>query len=221
MRQVALRANCLSGALPASLETNYADATLVAGDFKSANFPFTSFKDSLRSTENEIATAVANNKDHPWSSLIADITSALASGASIPSTGAGGAPIIGEYRGVIDGTDSKRLSDDMNLDEIRRLIDNPNGWRKISPYQYQFDPPRIFHTQSTVKIVVCVWSPDTCDASIAANNDLLFPDAEGAYVAGVGDKMHNLSQEFASLAASFASEYQAWLTAISAGKTKP
>lgn len=221
MRQCALRGNCLAGPLPASLETNYADAALVAGDFKSANFPFTSFKDLLRVTEGEIVMAVANNKDQVLRSVLADQTSALASGATIPSVGASGAPVVGVYGGVVDATNGRPLTDEFTLEEIRALIDNPSGWRKIRPYQFAFSLPKIFHTETTVKIDVCVWDPDDCDTAIAANDDLLFPDCEGAYVSGLGSKMNNLDPQFASLAASFAPEYTAWLTALAEGKTKP
>jgi len=221
MRQVALRGNCLAGPLAASLETNYADATLVAGDFKSTNFPFSSFKDLLRVTENEIALAIGNNEDHVWRSILADQTAALASGDTIPSVGASGAPIIGVVSGVTDGSDGKRLTSDFSLGEIRALIDNPNGWRKINPYQFVLDFPQVYHTSTTVLLDVTVWDPDDCDTAIAANADLLFPDAEGAYVSGLGSKMNNLDGQFAALAASFAPEYTAWLTALSGGKTKP
>ena len=221
IRQIALRCNALTGSLAASLETNYADATLVAGDFKSTNFPFTSFKDSLRVTENEIALAVANNIKHPWRTILADQTTALSSGDNIPATGASGAPVIGEYGGVVDGTNGKPLSSDFTLAEIRALIDNPGTWRKIRPYQFIYDLPQIYHTEVTVKVDVEVWDPDDCDTDIAANADLLFPDAEGAYFSGLGSKLGNLDPQFAALAGTFAPEYTAWLTALSAGKTKP
>lgn len=221
MRQVALRANALAGPLPASLETNYADATLVAGDFKSANFPFTSMKDSLRVTENEIVLAVANNEKQTLRSVLADQTAALTYGADIPSVGASGAPIAGVYGGVTDASNGKVLTSNFSLSEIQRLVDNPNSWRKIDLYEFAINYPQIYHTRTTVKIDVCVWDPDDCDTAIAANSDLLFPDCEGAYVAGLGSKMNNLDAQFAALAASFAPEYTAWLTALSGGKTKP
>lgn len=221
MRQVALRGNCLAGPLAASLEANYADASLIAGDFKSTNFPFTSFKDLLRVTENEIVLAVANNKDQLLRSVLADQTAALSSGDTIPSVGASGAPIVGVYGGVTDGSNGKILTNDFSLDEIRALVDNPNGWRKIRPYQFQWSLPQILHTEVTVLIDVCVWDPDDCDTAISANDELLFPDCEGAYASGLGSKMNNLDAQFAALAASFGPEYTAWLTALSGGKTKP
>lgn len=221
LRQVALRCNALTGALAASLETNYADATLVAGDFKSTNFPFTAMKDSLRVTENEIVLAVANNEKQPLRSVLADQTTALAHGADIPAVGASGAPVVGVYGGVTDGSSGVPLTSEFSLSEIQRLVDNPGTWRKIGSYQYVISYPQIYHTRTNVKIDVCVWDPDDCDTAIAANSDLLFPDCEGAYVAGLGSKMHNLSSEFAALAQTFAPEYTAWLTALTGGKTTP
>lgn len=221
MRQCALRGNCLAGPLPASLETNYADATLVAGDFKSANFPFTSFKDMLRVTENEIALAVGNNDRHPWRSILADETAAILPGGQIPAVGSSGAPIIGVYGGVNDASNGKPLESNFTFGEIRALNDNPGTWRKLDTYEFAIIYPQIQHTRTSVTIDVTVWDPDDCDAAIAANDSLLFPDAEGAYVSGLGSKMNNLDAQFAALADSFAPEYTAWLTALSGGKTKP
>lgn len=218
---VALRANALKGSLADSLATRYETMTLAQTDFKSANFPFAAMKDSLRVTENEIVLAVANNEKQALRSVLNDQTSALASGADIPSVGASGAPIVGVYEGVTDASSGVPLTSEFSLSEIQRLVDNPGSWRKIGIYQFVINYPQIYHTRTSVKIDVCVWDPDDCDTAIAANSDLLFPGCEGAYVAGLGSKMNNLDGQFAALAASFAPEYTAWLTALSGGKTKP
>lgn len=220
IRQVALRGNMLTGPVASSLATTYDTVPLTQALFKSANFTFTSMKDFLRVTENEIALAVSNNENHVWRAILSDQTAALASGATIPSVGASGVAIIGVPSGVSDATNGKRLTNDFTLDEIRAMNDNPNGWRKIDPYQFAFDYPQIYHTRTNVKIDVCVWDADDASADIDANETLLFPEAEGAYVSGLGSKIGNLDPQFASLAAGFVPEYTAWLTALSEGKTK-
>ena len=219
--QVALRYNALAGAQMVDLEASYNTTPLTATQFKTTNFPFSAMKRSLRVTEGEIALAVANNKEHEWRPIIADQTTALASGASIPAVGASGAPILGVIGGVTDSSDNTPLTSDFTLAEIQALLNNPNGWRKINPYQFVINRPQIYHTVTTALVDVCVWDSDDADTAIAANGELLFPDAEGAYVSGLGSKMHNLDARFTSLSASFAEEYKAWLTAIAGGRTNP
>lgn len=173
-------------------------------------------------TENEIALAVANNENHPWRVILNDGTNAIGSGSSIPAVGISGIPVIGVISGVVDASDSKRLTNDVTLDEMRALLANPNTWRKINPYQYVIDYPQIYHT-STAGVVVglCVWDAVDAAADIDANEVPLFPNAEGAYVSGLGSKMTNMDQQFAGLAASFVPEYTAWLAAFAEGKTTP
>lgn len=219
--QVALKGNMLSGPVAASLATSYETLPLTQANFKSTNFSFQSMKDYLRVTENEIALAVANNEKHPWRSILADQTTALASGATIPAVGASGLPIIGLYGGVNDATNGKPLESNYTFGEIRALIDNPGSWRKLNVYEFAMIHPQIQHTRTTVKVDVCVWDSVDCGADIDADEALLFPEAEGAYVSGLGSKMGNLDPQFAALAGTFAPEFTAWLTALSAGDVKP
>lgn len=219
--QVALRFNALSGAQMTALEASYNTAPLTATQFKSTNFFLSATLDSSRVTENEIALAVSNNINHEWRPILADQVLNLASGASIPSVGGSGAAIIGKYGSVTEHGTGKPLTSDMTLDEIRSLIDNVNGWRKINPFQFVINLPQIYHTVTAIDLDVQVWDADDAEADIAANETLLFPDAEGAYFNGLASKMKNLDPKFTALADSFKEEYGAWLTAISGGKTKP
>lgn len=211
----------LAGPLPASLATTYATYPLTQASFKSANYSFVAMKDLLRVTENEIALCIGNNEKHLWRTILADETVAIVPGGTIPAVGASGAPVIGLPGGVNDASNGKPLENNFTFGEIRALNENPGSWRKIDVYEFDMIYPQIQHTRTSVKVDVCVWDPDDCDTAIAANDDLLFPDAEGAYVSGLGSKMGNLDPQFAALAATFAPEYTAWLTALSAGDTKP
>jgi hypothetical protein len=219
--QVALRSNALSGAQMTALEASYNTSPLTATQFKSANFFLSAMLDSARITENEIALAVSNNRDHTWRPILADQVLNLASGASIPAVGSSGVAIIGAYGSVTEHGTGKPLTSDMTLDEIRALIDNVNNWRKINPYQFVINLPQIYHTVTAVDLDVQVWDADDAETDIAANETLLFPDAEGAYFSGLATKLKNLDVRFVAFADSFKEEYAAWLTAISGGKTKP
>lgn len=148
------------------------------------------------SVEEELAIAVAMNKRHPWRKNISDVTASIANGGLIPQTGTAGAQIIGLYGQVTDASDGKPLSESFILEEIRRLVDNPNGWRVLPVYAFHIEPPRIFHTRPNVKIDVCVYDVAAQKIAIAANAITLFPDAEGAYVSALSAKMKDPTQKF-------------------------
>lgn len=148
------------------------------------------------SVEEELAIAVAMNPIHPWRKNISDVTANIANGALIPQTGSGGSEIIGNYGAVNDATDGKPLTESFMLEELRRLIDNPNGWRVIPVYAYTIVRPRIYHTRTNVKIDVCVYDVAAQKTAIANNSITLFPDAEGAYVTALAAKMKDPTSTF-------------------------
>ena len=148
------------------------------------------------SVEEELAIAVAMNPQHPWRKNISDVTAAITNGALIPQTGAAGAQIIGVYGQVLDFTDGKALTNSFTLDEIRRLVENPNTWRIVPVYAYHIFPPRIYHTRTSVKIDVCVYDVAAQKAAIVADAVTLFPDAEGAYITAVVAKLKDPSARF-------------------------
>lgn len=148
------------------------------------------------SVEEELAIAVAMNPVHPWRKNISDVTAAITNGALIPQTGAAGAQIIGVRGQVLDFTDGKALTDSFTLDEIRRMVENPNTWRVIPVYAYHIDLPRIYHTRTSVKIDVCVYDVVAQKAAIVADAVTIFPDAEGAYITAVVAKLKDPTTTF-------------------------
>ena len=144
------------------------------------------------SIEEDMAVEIATNPEHPMRANIADVTSALTSGALIPSTGSGtGRQIIGEYGIVRDGSDSKSLSKSFSLEAIRRLGENVNTWRKIPVYSYVIVKPRIFHTRTTVIIDVCVWDVAAQETAIAADT-VIFPKLGPAYISALVDRLRKI-----------------------------
>lgn len=137
----------------------------------------------------ELAQSVAADLQHPWRSILKDTTAALADGDEIPQTSTNDKQIIGLYGSVHDATDDMPLTEEFSLSELRRLVQNPNSWRKIGVYAYCIVKPRIFHTRTSVIIDVCVLDEAAVTAAIIADEVPLFPDAEGAYVSALVAKL--------------------------------
>ena len=144
----------------------------------------------------ELAKSVAMDLNHPWRSVLKDTTAALTNGAEIPQTSTNSKQIIGVYGAVRDGADSKFLTDVFTPSEIRKINENPGTFRKIPVYAYAIVKPRIFHTRTTVIIDVCVLDEAAVATAIAADQVPLFPDAEGAYVTALVDKLSNPNLRF-------------------------
>lgn len=174
LHNTALRMNALTGTTAALLETTYATGTLTAAEFKSADFPFSSFRDTILMAVAEYAEAIASVGNHPWRSNFAGVTSALADGVVVPATDSGGVKIIGVYGEVVDGTDGKPLSE-QPLEAVRRF--KAETWRVYPLYHYKFDGRRIFHTRSTVVIGVCIYDRGAQLTSWNAAGNMPLPDS--------------------------------------------
>lgn len=144
----------------------------------------------------ELAQSVAANLNHPWRSVIGSVTDTLADGALIPETDENDIPIIGLYGLVRDSEDGENLTDVFSASEIRRLNQNPGDWRKIPVYAFAIVKPRIYHTRTTVTIDVCVLDEAAIATAIAADQVPLFPDAEGAYVTALVNKLLTPAAKF-------------------------
>lgn len=144
----------------------------------------------------ELAIAVAMNPLHPWRVVLQDVTASIANGALIPQTSTNSKQIIGVHGIVKDASDSKALTENFAIDEIRALIENINTWRQTDVYAYRIIPPRIYHTRTNVVIDVCVYDVAAVRAAIVANTVPLFPDAEGAYVTALTAKLKDPGARF-------------------------
>lgn len=144
----------------------------------------------------ELAMAVALDLSHPWRAILKDVTASLASGDPIPQIGASGKQIIGVRGSVRDDSDGKPLTNSFTLAEIRRLNDNPGTMRKIPVYGFVIIEPRIYHTRPNVTIDICVFDEGAVATAIAANGVPIFPDAEGAYVTGLTEKLLSPTAKF-------------------------
>lgn len=155
LHSVMLRMNALKGSQAGPLETTYTTATLTSTNAKSADFPFSSFRDAILMAVGDFVGAIADTGNHPERSYFESSTAALASGAVLPITDAGGiSKILGVYGTVTDSISGIPLTE-QPLEVVRRTIQET--WRVYPLYFYKIDGGRIFHTRTSVVIRVCVY----------------------------------------------------------------
>lgn len=159
LHQVANRMNALVGSTVAQITITYDKVTLTAADFKSADWPFNSFRDTIIMAVADFSLAIADTKGHVWRRYLLNglsVTGDLANKAFIPTVDAANREIIGVPDVVFDSVDLTHL-EEVPLDVVRRL--NRETWRDESLYYYHIgDSLSIEHTRPNVKIVVCTYS---------------------------------------------------------------
>lgn len=198
--------------LPADIATNYANSAFT--DFETESFPLQSLYDNILGVEQEMAQAIAMNKDNTLRANIKD-TVAVAAGAEIPSFGSSSttAKIIGAWGQVRDADTLKLLVPGLREEEIRIMVDNPGGMFKTSFFGYALQPPRIYSTVAIMLIDCCVYDYDVRKAIIDAGGALLFPMAEHAYFDGLMRALKNEDVALTALSSQFEKPYAEWLVA--------
>lgn len=182
LHSVALRANALIGSQVAALEATYATATLTSSNFKSADFPFTSFRDAIIQAEQDFVSAVAFTGEHPWRRSIRGITTALTSPSVLPLTDSNTKPVIGIWGAVYDNSDGIHLVE-MPVDVITRRVRNAGSHYVTPVYYYKIDGNRIIHTRTSVILECCIYSRADQVTAYDAGNMLLPDPAESGIVA--------------------------------------
>lgn len=176
LHSVALRTNALVGSQVAELEATYSTAVLTSTNFKSANWPFSSFVDAILMAEEDFANAIPGN--HPWRTVSGyggTVTVPLASGATIPAVNAAGKQVVGPRGTIFDASDSTPLTE-MPLDVITRRVRNANSHYVTPVYFFNIQDQKIYHTRGTVLIEVCIYDRATQLAAFNANSAMLLPD---------------------------------------------
>lgn len=211
IRQAMIRLGAYQG-LPADIATNYANTAFT--DFETEVFPVQAMRDGLLGVEQEMAQAIAMNKDNVLRANIKD-TVAVAYGAEIPSVGSGSstAKIIGKWGQVRDADSGKLLVPGLREEEIRIMVDNPGGMFKTSFFGYALQPPRIYSTVANMLIDCCVYDYDARKTAIDANGALLFPFAQAAYFDGLMTTLKNEDATLTGLSSQFEKPYAEWLAA--------
>lgn len=218
----ALRVNALTGASATDLETSFTTRPLTTTQFQSTIFPFSAYITAILYAEQRLAQVIAETGNHPYRTYLQTQTSALATGANLPSTDSTGLPIIGIYGAVLDGSVTTISCTEGTLEQIRRynqLATAGSTLYLMSPYQYKIDGNTIEHTQTTVIIKVCTYDYATQLAAATADSVILLPDALGeAYVTGSLSYLLR-DDEWLSQGAVFRGMFEATLAGIRQGLT--
>lgn len=211
IQQAMIRIGAYKG-IPSEIVTNYANSGFT--DFETEVFPIQTMRDSLLGVEQEMAQAIAMNKDNTLRANIKD-TVAVAYGAEIPSVGSSSttAKIIGAWGQVRDADTLKLLVPGLREEEIRIMVDNPGGMFKTSFFGYALVPPRIYATVANMLIDCCVYDYDARKTVIDANGALLFPMAQNAYFDGLMCTLKNEDSTLTGLSSQFEKPYAEWLSA--------
>lgn len=207
LHDVGLRMSALAGTQLAGINASYDTGTLTSAQFKSVDWPFTSFRDAILMAEAQFAEVAAYCVDengignHSWRANMAGVTTVLGSGAVIPATDSTGVKIIGAYGEVIDGTDSRPLTR-QPLEDVRRIADE-STWRIYPIYGYNIVGRRLFHTRATAIIGVCVYNRTAQSTAFSANGAMLLPDTAEPGIAAMAISLMTRETAFAEQAANY------------------
>lgn len=217
-RQAALRINAITGALSATIESNYTTSPLTITQVVSPIFPLSAINDAVLDTEAALAKAIGETANSSLRQYLAGQTSSLANYASIPSTSSASKPIIGVWDAVIDASDSKVCSL-MPLDEVRRRAANANTQFVVEVYWFNLIGRQIVHTRTNVIIKCCVYSRSDQATILAANGNILLADElVSVYVDGAVSRLVR-DDEFMAQAQVYSARYDRVEAAIRGGST--
>jgi hypothetical protein len=174
LHDVGLRMNALVGTQVATLAASYNTAVLTAAQFKSADFPFNSFRDAILMAEGQFAWAISETGNSPLRGNISIPTGSMAHASQIPST-IGTVKRIGVLGNIRDADDNTPCTE-KPLDVILRRVRNANGHYVTPVYHYKIDSDRIFHTRTNVTADACIWSRTAQATIFDANGNMLLPD---------------------------------------------
>lgn len=218
LHDVAIRMRALVGTQVLNIATTYDTGTLTSAHFKSADWPFNSFRDAILMAEAELAAAIAMTGNHPWRAYYAGITNTLTNGAQLPSTDSLNAPIIGVWGTVYDANSTARPCTEQPLEVIRR-INQETDWRRYPLYYFKIDGQLIFHTvPAGVKIDVCAYNRATRLAAWPAGN-ISLPDVLEATLVARAISLMTKDNAFVEQAKIYRDYSDVAITAIRSGLT--
>lgn len=176
-------------------------------------------KDAILNVEGRLADAIASTGDHPYRAYLISTTSALANGAVLPSLDAAGEQIIGVWGSCFDAVDTTKVYKPKDIAQVTRRNTNPGSRYRVTVYWYFMDDLNIYHTGTSVKLKVCVYSRDNQGVIFDNDGNMLLPDSlVDALVAGVVGELVR-DDEFVAQAQIYRSYYMAVDQAIRSGLT--
>lgn len=175
LHDTALRMSALVGSLKTDITTTYDTAVLTNANFKSAAWPFNSFRDALVMAVSDFSWAIADTGGHPWRPHVgASITAGLATGVQMPSVAINTKDIIGVFGAVFDSSDNHPLTE-QPLDVVRRA-NQESTWRTYPVYWFKIDGGFIYHTRPFVEVECCTLSQADLLTGFLANTPIPLPD---------------------------------------------
>lgn len=165
LHDTALRMNALVGSQVATLATTYDTASLTVANFKSADFPFNSFRDAILMAVGDYVLVIAATPNHPWQSRISSITvSPIANGTALSAE-------LGVLS-IRDTVDNTQLTE-QPLEVVQRIV--RETWRTYPLYYYKVSGGILYHTRAAVAVQSMLYNRTTELAQFAAGN-MVLPD---------------------------------------------
>ena len=150
-----LKANELNAADASSLASTYSVATIGQTELndRGIEFPFNAINDALLDAGGRIVERIGANPISPYRSYFQDQTDSITDGGRIPEISQAGHPKVGVIGAVYDSSTSEELEF-----VPRQVVKGADALNlKISPYLYNTDQFRIWHTRDAVIADIVVW----------------------------------------------------------------
>lgn len=142
-----------------ALEAAYA-ASSIASSLDGTDIPYSAFKQDIIAQEAELAAMIGNSTNPIFRAALAAQSSALASGATIPTLDANSNPFVGSFDGVFDAGNAHPMTE-QPYEIVQRAIDNPGSFWKLDKYIWAQMGTRIYHPRSTIYYRGCSWNRAT------------------------------------------------------------
>jgi hypothetical protein len=176
-RLVMLQANQLNAADASSLASIYSVTSIGQTELndRAIEFPFSAINDAILAACGKIVHVIGNNPLSPYRSYFQDQTDSISDGGRIPEYSQAGHPRVGVIGAVYDSSNSRECEF-----VSRQQVDGADSLSlKVSPYLFNSDGQRIWHTRTSVIADIVVWEEQVerywMEAAVRGENP--FPDS--------------------------------------------
>jgi hypothetical protein len=184
-REVMLKANQLNAADASTLASIYSVTSIGQTELndRAIEFPFSAINDSILDACGKIVGVIGFNPNSPYRSYFHDTTDSISDGGRIPEYSQAGHPRVGVIGAVYDSSNSRECER-----VARQQVDGADALSlKISPYLFNSDGVRIWHTRTSVVADIVVWEAqvERYWMESAVRGECPFPDSlNGTIVSG-------------------------------------
>lgn len=155
-RAVMLKANELNASSAANLASTYSVSTIGQSELadRGIEFPFSAINDAILDACGTMVERIGQNQQSPYRSYFLDTTDSILDGSRIPEFSQAGHPVVGKVGAIRDSSDNNEC-EFRSREEVAGA--NNISTLKITPYFYNSDGSRIWHTRDAVVADVVVW----------------------------------------------------------------